>query len=207
MSARRFRLCRRFAADLRAGRGAPGSVMSPRSSRRQQREAILVPKDQPIRSLADLRGKKVAFGKGSSAHYLLVAALEKAGLPNRPISRRRSWRRPTRRRRSQGFGRCLVDLGSVSRLAELKNHAARDRLRQGRPQTQRSISRRGLRGKVPGAGCPARTRVFASEGDWADQHHEEVAKAQAEATGVDIEAVRRFVDRSNLSASCRSTTR
>ena len=30
----------------------------------------------------------------------------------------------------------------------------------------------------------------------ADQHHEEVAKAQAEATGVDIEAIRRFVDRS-----------
>jgi sulfonate transport system substrate-binding protein len=32
---------------------------------------------------------------------------------------------------------------------------------------------------------------------WADQHHEEVASAQAEATGVDIEAIRRFVDRSN----------
>ena len=39
--------------------------------------------------------------------------------------------------------------------------------------------------------------VFAAEGVWADQHHEEVAKAQAEATGVDIEAIRRFVDRSN----------
>jgi sulfonate transport system substrate-binding protein len=39
--------------------------------------------------------------------------------------------------------------------------------------------------------------VFASEGRWADTHHEEVAKAQAEATGVDIEAIRRFVDRSN----------
>jgi ABC-type nitrate/sulfonate/bicarbonate transport system substrate-binding protein len=39
--------------------------------------------------------------------------------------------------------------------------------------------------------------IFASEGQWADTHHEEVAKAQAEATGVDIEAIRRFVDRSN----------
>jgi sulfonate transport system substrate-binding protein len=39
--------------------------------------------------------------------------------------------------------------------------------------------------------------VLASEGRWADTHHEEVAKAQAEATGVDIEAIRRFVDRSN----------
>jgi len=40
--------------------------------------------------------------------------------------------------------------------------------------------------------------VLASEGRWADIHHEEVAKAQAEATGVDIEAIRRFVDRSNF---------
>ncbi|MGY3619293.1 ABC-type nitrate/sulfonate/bicarbonate transport system substrate-binding protein [Bradyrhizobium sp. USDA 10063] len=39
--------------------------------------------------------------------------------------------------------------------------------------------------------------IFSSEGRWADTHHEEVAKAQAEATGVDIEAIRRFVDRSN----------
>jgi sulfonate transport system substrate-binding protein len=39
--------------------------------------------------------------------------------------------------------------------------------------------------------------VFASEGVWANAHHEEVAQAQAAATGVDIEAIRRFVDRSN----------
>jgi len=39
--------------------------------------------------------------------------------------------------------------------------------------------------------------VFAAEGVWANAHHEEVAQAQAEATGVDIEAIRRFVDRSN----------
>src|SRR3954470_21566925 len=43
-------------------------------------QAIIVPKDSPIKSLADLKGKRVAFAKGSSAHNLLVAALEKAGL-------------------------------------------------------------------------------------------------------------------------------
>ena len=32
--------------------------------------------------------------------------------------------------------------------------------------------------------------VFASEGVWANAHHEEVAQAQAAATGVDIEAIR-----------------
>lgn len=43
-------------------------------------EAILVPKDSPIQSVADLKGKKVAFNKGSNVHYLLVKALEKAGV-------------------------------------------------------------------------------------------------------------------------------
>ncbi len=43
-------------------------------------EAILVPQDSPIRTLADLRGKKVALNKGSNVHFLLVQALAAAGL-------------------------------------------------------------------------------------------------------------------------------
>jgi len=43
-------------------------------------EAIVVPKDSTIKSVADLKGKKVALNKGSNVHYLLVRALEKAGL-------------------------------------------------------------------------------------------------------------------------------
>jgi sulfonate transport system substrate-binding protein len=43
-------------------------------------EAIVVPKDSPIKSVAELKGKKVALNKGSNVHYLLVKALEKHGL-------------------------------------------------------------------------------------------------------------------------------
>jgi sulfonate transport system substrate-binding protein len=43
-------------------------------------EAILVPKDSKLNSVADLRGKKVALNKGSNVHYLLVKALEQAGV-------------------------------------------------------------------------------------------------------------------------------
>jgi sulfonate transport system substrate-binding protein len=39
-----------------------------------------VPKDSPIKSVAELKGKKVALNKGSNVHYLLVKALEKQGL-------------------------------------------------------------------------------------------------------------------------------
>jgi sulfonate transport system substrate-binding protein len=43
-------------------------------------EAIVVPKTSSVRSLAELKGKRVALNKGSNVHYLLVKALEKAGL-------------------------------------------------------------------------------------------------------------------------------
>jgi sulfonate transport system substrate-binding protein len=45
-----------------------------------QAEAILTPKDSPIHSVAELKGKKIALNKGSNVHYLLVKALENAGL-------------------------------------------------------------------------------------------------------------------------------
>ncbi len=42
--------------------------------------AILIKEGSPIRGLAELKGRKVAFTKASSAHNVTIAALEKAGL-------------------------------------------------------------------------------------------------------------------------------
>ena len=49
-----------------ANRGAPQSV--------------LLPPGSTIQTLADLKGKKLAFGRGSSAHNFALLVLEKAGL-------------------------------------------------------------------------------------------------------------------------------
>ncbi|MFC0710238.1 aliphatic sulfonate ABC transporter substrate-binding protein [Azorhizophilus paspali] len=43
-------------------------------------QAILVRADSPLRSLADLKGKRVAVTKAAGSHYLLLAALAEAGL-------------------------------------------------------------------------------------------------------------------------------
>jgi len=43
-------------------------------------EALVVPKDSPLKTVTDLKGKKIALNKGSNVHYLLVRALERAGL-------------------------------------------------------------------------------------------------------------------------------
>jgi sulfonate transport system substrate-binding protein len=48
---------------------------------RQSREglAVLVPEKSPIQSFDDLRGKKIATGRGSIGHQLILAALEAKG--------------------------------------------------------------------------------------------------------------------------------
>ena len=43
-------------------------------------EAIVVQSNSSIKTVADLKGKKVVLNKGSNVHYLLVKALENAGL-------------------------------------------------------------------------------------------------------------------------------
>ncbi|WP_186270717.1 PhnD/SsuA/transferrin family substrate-binding protein, partial [Burkholderia gladioli] len=43
-------------------------------------EAVIVRPDSPLRTVADLKCKRVALQKGSSANYLLLEVLQKAGL-------------------------------------------------------------------------------------------------------------------------------
>ncbi len=43
-------------------------------------QALLVPKGSPVKTVADLKGKTVAIGKGWNVQYLLARALEEAGL-------------------------------------------------------------------------------------------------------------------------------
>jgi sulfonate transport system substrate-binding protein len=49
-------------------------------------QAILVGRDSPIKTPADLKGKKVAVTKGSGGHFLLLVALARAGLGIKDIS-------------------------------------------------------------------------------------------------------------------------
>lgn len=48
-------------------------------------EAIIVPEDSTIQRIQDLKGKKIGLNKGSNVHYLLVKALEDAGLDYRDV--------------------------------------------------------------------------------------------------------------------------
>lgn len=50
-----------------------------------QAENILVRDNSPLHNVAELKGKKVAFQKGSSSHNLVLRALNKAGLSYKDI--------------------------------------------------------------------------------------------------------------------------
>jgi sulfonate transport system substrate-binding protein len=47
---------------------------------RPQSEAVLVPEGSAIRSVTDLKGKRIALNKGSNVHYFIVKLFEKHGL-------------------------------------------------------------------------------------------------------------------------------
>lgn len=49
-------------------------------------QAILVPADSPLKTLSDLKGKRVAVTKAAGSHYLLIQALAKAGLTFKDIT-------------------------------------------------------------------------------------------------------------------------
>jgi sulfonate transport system substrate-binding protein len=160
-------------------------------------QAIIVPKDSPIKTVADLKGKRIAFGKGSSAHNLLVAALEKAGLSYGDIS-------PAPLAPADATAAFLK--GSVDAWSIWDPYLARAELKENarviafdkdvhKPNAF-YIAGSDFVDRHP-ALVTKLNAVFASEGRWADSHHDEVAKAQAEATGVDIDAVKRFVARSS----------
>ena len=76
-------------------------------------EAIIVQKDSPIRTVTDLKGKRVALNKGSNVNYLIVRG---AGSQWADLRRYRSGLSRARRRpcgvRTR-LGRCLGDLGSL----------------------------------------------------------------------------------------------
>lgn len=63
-----------------AASGAAFKIVAAVQQRSKRLDSVLVPKGSPIHSIKDLKGKKVAVGKGTSANGLLLNELTQAGL-------------------------------------------------------------------------------------------------------------------------------
>ncbi|WP_395607811.1 ABC transporter substrate-binding protein [Pseudomonas sp. B22129] len=67
------------------GAGASLKVVSIIHAEGRNTTALLVPKDSPIKTVADLKGKKIVTGRGSIGHYLALKALASAGLSSKDV--------------------------------------------------------------------------------------------------------------------------
>jgi sulfonate transport system substrate-binding protein len=68
-----------------ASGGEAVEIVAARQSAGDQ-DAVVVPKNSPITSIQQLKGKKIAYGSGSSANYNLLTVLTKAGLTTKEVT-------------------------------------------------------------------------------------------------------------------------
>ena len=159
---------------------------------------ILLPKGSALRSLADLKGKRVAFAKATSAHNLTVAALEKAGLRYGDIE-------PVLLAPADAaaaFARGSVDAwtiwdpyfamaeeGDGVRLLALATEIT--------PQNNFFLASRAY-AETHGPALAATIDALADVAIWCRQNRGAVAELLSQGTGVPLRATRRAVDRTDF---------
>jgi sulfonate transport system substrate-binding protein len=150
-------------------------------------QAILVPANSAIRSITDLKGKRVGFTKGSSAHNIVVQALEKAGLTyaditpvyltppdagpafaNGSIDAWSIWDPYFAIGETRQNGRTLVNASDITKSNSFYI-ANRDFAKSHGPVLQQIID------------------VTSSAAKWAESHRDEVAKSLSAITGIPLD--------------------
>ena len=150
-------------------------------------QGILVPQNSAIRSIADLKGKRVGFTRGSSAHNIVVQTLEKAGLiyaditpvyltppdagpafANGSIDAWSIWDPYFAIGETKQNGRILVNASEITKSNSFYI-ANRDFARNHGPVLQQIID------------------VTTSTAKWAEAHRDEVAKSLSAITGIPLD--------------------
>lgn len=152
-------------------------------------QAIVVRADSPIKTVADLKGKKIGFAKAAGVHYLLIAALEKAGLAFKDIEP--AYLPPADGRAA--FERGAIDAWVVwdPFLAAVQKQSAVRVLADGRDLA--SYQRYYLAGTPYAQARPDVLRVFFSElqkaGVWVKQSPKDAAALLAPVWGLDASVI------------------
>jgi sulfonate transport system substrate-binding protein len=156
--------------------------------------AILVPHDSPIRSLADLKGKRIGLQKGSSAHYLVVRGVAKGNL---------KWSDVTPVYLAPSDGRAAFERGALDAwgiwdpyyaAAEIDGRARVLSTGQGLSSNNSFyLASRALTGK-PELVAALLDAISAADA-WVHANQTETAKFLSAASGLPLAATIRFVER------------
>jgi sulfonate transport system substrate-binding protein len=152
-------------------------------------EAIVVPQGSPLKSVTDLKGRKVALNKGSNVHFLLLRALEKAGVAYKDIQP--VFLPPADARAA--FERGAVDAWAIwdPFLAAAQKQLNARMLADGRglvANHQFYLAARGWARKNP-ALQQVLLEEIAKVDDWGRTHPREVAATLSTQTGLDVPVV------------------
>jgi len=118
-----------LAALLAKANGNP--IRTPYIYSRPEWTALVVRKDSPIRSIADLKGKKVAATKGTDPYLFLLRSLKSAGLKRSDIEHVSL---------QHADGRAALEQGKVDAWAGLDPHMAASELEGGSRLLYRNVA-------------------------------------------------------------------
>lgn len=160
-------------------------------------EGLLVKADSPLKSVAELKGKKVAVAKGSNSHYFLIQALAKEGLTLGDI---------TPAYLPPADARAALEQGHVDAWSVWDYFYASAEIQSGtRPLTDGEgtvdnhnfyISRRPFVEQYPDALKVVLEEVRKTE-EWVKTNPVAAAESLAKQTGVDAKILERAIKRSN----------
>ena len=161
-------------------------------------EAVIVKAGSPVRELADLKGRRIGFTRGSSAHNLTVVALEKAGIGYADVTP--VYLGPADA--AAAFARGAIDAWAIwdpyLAIAQARSEVGLLVTSKDAVDVETYV----LANRGFATGKPELLRaVVAGLGDaaaWADGHRGEVATALAEVTGVEFAAQKVAADRSEF---------
>jgi sulfonate transport system substrate-binding protein len=163
--------------------------------------AILLPAGSALRTLADLKGKRVAFARASAAHNLTVAALEKAGLRYTDIQ-------PVQLAPADAtaaFARGSVDAWTIwdPYYAIAETQPGVRILAKSNDITHQNSFYLSGKSYAQAHGHILREVIdeLANVAAWANDHRDQVAGVLSDVTGVPLEAMQRAVSRSNYAVS------
>lgn len=167
---------------------------------RGDNQAILVQPDSPLKTIADLKGKKLGVAKGSSAHDLAVAAIEAAGLTWKDISP--IYLPPADA--ASAFSKGAIDAWSIwdpfLAIVELKGARRLPITREVAQQNSFFLANKDFVNTNP-AVVGGINDELVKVSNWAKANRAEAARLFSEATGVEFAAQKLAVDRTEFDIS------
>ncbi|MFR0690032.1 aliphatic sulfonate ABC transporter substrate-binding protein [Enterobacterales bacterium AE_CKDN230030158-1A_HGKHYDSX7] len=185
-----------LAAVLSRANGSPLKTVYIAS--RPEWTALVVPKDSPLKSVADLKGKKIAATKGTDPYLFLLRSLQQAGLDKSDVEIVHL---------QHPDGRAALEQGRVDAWAGLDPHMAASELQAGSRLLYRNVD-------FNSYGVLSVTEKFEQEQpalikqviaayeearQWAVAHPEETAKLLAEEAKLPLEVAKLQLSRTDFS--------